>query len=86
MKFVKLEVLTYVFEEAPSINYASLGLPEPNYEKDLSWQTRAFNLDLLEDELIMVYSEVEDQVVFRFYDDRTIIVRGTVDEIINLLQ
>ncbi len=87
MKFIKLEVLTYAIDaNEPVIDYAALNLPEPKEEKELSWQERAFNIKVLEDELSMIYSEIDEQVVLRFYDDRTIIVKGTLNQIINLLQ
>lgn len=87
MKFITFEVLTYAIDaNEPVIDYAALNLPEPKEEKELSWQERTFNVKVLEDELSMIYSEVEEQVVFRFYDDRTIIVKGAINEIINLLQ
>jgi hypothetical protein len=85
MKLIKLEVLTYAVEQGPKIDYAALNLPEPEEERELSWQYRYFNLKVLEDELSMIYSEVEEQTVFRFYDDRTIIVKGDVEEVLKLL-
>jgi hypothetical protein len=85
MRLVKLEVLTYVVDQGPKIDYAALNLPEPEEERELSWQYRYFNLKVLEDELSMIYTEVEEQTVFRFYDDRTIIVKGDVEEVTKLL-
>jgi hypothetical protein len=85
MRIVKLEVLTYTIEEGPKIDYEALNLPEPEEERELLWQTRYFNLDILKDELLMVYTEIEDQTVFKFFDDRTIIIKGKAEEIVELL-
>lgn len=86
MIFVEFEVLTYIKQQVSEVDYEALGLPAPEEDIEYSWQTRFFNKDVFEKDIFDVYAEKEDQTIIRLFDDRTIIVKGTVEEILAKLK
>lgn len=86
IEFIELDVLTYLKDDAPEINYADLGIPEPKEENlPLSWQRRYFNIKVLNEEMLCVFSEKKGETVIKYFSGDSMIVKGELNEILELL-
>lgn len=92
MRFIKLEVKCYT-ENTEGPDLASLGIFTTNDDKEYFWKKINFSAKLLEEEVFQIFTEetefdgkFEKTTVIKFFDDRSLYVKGTEEEIMEKLK